>query len=140
MGTHQYEAPVDLPAQELFDYLRDVRHLPEYLPQMTELEPEGGDRVHVAATVDGHQVESEAWLRVDEAAHTLRWGAAGPDDYHGELTVTETQPGSCSVRIELHTERADDAAVQHGLEETVAMLSQSALANADPEKTGQSWH
>ncbi|MFI6027285.1 SRPBCC family protein [Amycolatopsis magusensis] len=133
MPSYHHTGTVDVPAEDLFGYLAEPGNLPHFLPSMTEAHREGGDRVHVEAEVHGKHVEGEAWLRVDQGARTLRWGAPGEDDYHGELSVTETEPGTSEVTIELHTERAGGDDVQRGLEEAVATLSQRAAAETDEE-------
>jgi uncharacterized protein YndB with AHSA1/START domain len=135
MTTYTHTADADVPADVLFRFLADPQNLPRYFPQMTAAEPEGGDTVHVEAEVHGHHVESEAWVRPDESARRLAWGAEGPDDYHGELQVDEVQPGRSRITVTLHSVReAEGGEVQEGLEQTVAALAQAAAADADGEQ------
>jgi uncharacterized protein YndB with AHSA1/START domain len=132
MTTYTHTAEADVPANALFGFLSDPRNLPKYFPQMTTAEPEGGETVHVEAEVHGHRVSGEAWVRPDESARTLEWGAEGPDDYHGELRVDEVAPGRSRITVSLHSVRdADGDEVQQGLEHTVAALAQAATATAD---------
>ncbi|WP_215543948.1 SRPBCC family protein [Amycolatopsis sp. CA-230715] len=130
MGTYRHTATADLPADDVFAYLRDPRNLPRFFPQMTEAEPTGGGEAHVEADVGGKHVEGEAWLRADEARRRLEWGA-DDDDYHGELEVAESSPGSCEITVVLHTERAEGGEIQRALEETVAALTHTAVAETD---------
>jgi uncharacterized protein YndB with AHSA1/START domain len=132
MTTYTHTAEADVPAGVLFGFLADPRNLPRYFPQMTAAEPEGGDTVHVEAEVHGDHVEGEAWVRPDESARRLEWGAEGPDDYHGELRVDEIEPGRSRITVTLHSVReAGGGEVQHGLEQTVAALAQAAAADGD---------
>ncbi|SEP37430.1 SRPBCC family protein [Amycolatopsis saalfeldensis] len=134
MTDYRHTATIDLPADELFAYLREPRNLPHYFPQMREAEPQGGDAVHVEADVGGERVEGEAWLTVDEGARKLSWGAQGPHDYHGELTIDEQAPGGSRLTITLHSVRESEGEqVQRGLEETVAALAHTAVADSDVE-------
>lgn len=132
MTTYTHTADADVPADLLFRFLSDPRNLPRYFPQMTAAEPEGGEAVHVEAEVHGHRVEGEAWVRPDESARRLAWGAEGPDDYHGELQVEEVEPGRSRITVSLHSVReAEGDEVQKGLEQTVAALAQAATADGD---------
>jgi len=111
MGDYEHTATVSADPDELFRYLADVHHLPDYFSSMQEAEPtgehvEGGDEVHVVADVEGKRREGDAWISVDDAARTLRWGSEGPNGYHGELEVAPADSGS-RVAVRLHTERAD---------------------------------
>jgi len=137
MTTYSHTAEADISADVLFGYLSDPTNLPRYFPQMTAAEPEGGESVHVEADVHGHHVEGEAWVRPDESARRLEWGAEGPDDYHGELTVDEVRPGRSRITVELHSVReAEGGEVQEGLEQTVAALTQAAAADGDAAQRG----
>ena len=130
MTTYTHTAEADIPADTLFRFLADPTNLPRYFPQMTAAEPEGGEQVHVEAEVHGHHVEGEAWVRPDASRRTLEWGAEGPDDYHGELQVEEVAAGRSRLTISLHSVReAKGDEVQRGLEETVAVLTQTAAAD-----------
>lgn len=136
MGTYRYTAEVDVPADEVFAFLRDPRNLPRYFPEMTSAEPTGGEQVHVEADLHGQHVEAEAWLHVDEGSRELRWGAESSSDYHGELQVSETVTGSCEIAVVLHTETGGDQ-VQRGLEEAVAALAHTAAADSDVRASEQ---
>lgn len=103
MGDFEKSGTVHAPAQQLFDYLSDVRNLPRYFARMISAEPAPGDAVHVEAIVPGGQhQEGEAWFKVDDAARRLRWGSEGENDYHGELQV-EGDDTTSTVTISLHT-------------------------------------
>lgn len=130
MTTYTHTAEADIAADVLFSYLADPTNLPRYFPEMTEAEPEGGDKVHVEAEVHGDRVSGEAWVRPNEAERRLEWGAEGPDDYHGELQVEEVAPGRSRITVSLHSVRAAEGTeVQDGLEHTVAALTQAVAAD-----------
>ena len=131
MTTYTHSAEADLAADTLFRFLADPRNLPRYFPQMTTAEPEGGETVHVEADVHGQHVEGEAWVRPDEQARRLEWGAEGPDDYRGELQIDELSPDRSRITVSLHSVRdAEGDEVQAGLERTVAELARTAAADA----------
>jgi hypothetical protein len=91
----------------------------------------GDEQVHVEAEVHGHHVSGDAWLRVDDPGRKLEWGAENEDDYHGELEITESDKVTSELTIVLHTEHAEGEEVQKGLEETVAALAHTAVADVD---------
>jgi hypothetical protein len=128
MGDYDNSITVGVSPARLFDYLADVRHLPDYMPRLTSAEPKGGDKVEVTAHLDekdtpgsGDQdVQGEAWIHVLEQGKTLEWGAAGPHDYHGKLHVSAgDSDGSSTLAVELHTERTEGGRVDDGLQETL---------------------
>ncbi len=130
MTTYTHTAEADIAADVLFSYLADPTNLPRYFPEMTEAEPEGGEKVHVEAEVHGNHVSGEAWVRPNEGERRLEWGAEGPDDYHGELQVEEVAPGRSRITVSLHSVReAEGTEVQEGLEHTVAALTQAVAAD-----------
>ncbi|GLZ43463.1 SRPBCC family protein [Actinokineospora sp. NBRC 105648] len=129
MGNYRHSAPAAVPAEAVFAYLADVRNLPHYFPRLTKAEPLGGSEVLVEAEVDGTHIQSKAWLLLDPDSHSLRWGADGPNDYHGSLVVHDSGAGECAIEVELVTNRAVVDSVQDGLKETVAMLTQAVAAS-----------
>jgi hypothetical protein len=132
MTEYQHTATADVDADELFAFLSHPENLPRYFPEMKVAEPRAGDNVHVEAEVHGERVASEAWLHTDPATRSLTWGAEGPDDYHGELRVTEAGPASSEITVTLHSVREAGAdEVQQGLERTVAAMTHAVAADSD---------
>lgn len=117
----------------MFAFLSDPRNLPRYFPQLTVAEPAGGGEVRIEADVQGRRVTGEAWLHTDDAHRTLAWGSENEDNYHGELRITERDPGTCEIAVVLHTDRADGEQVQRVLERTVAALAHTASADTDAD-------
>ncbi|GAA3029992.1 SRPBCC family protein [Actinokineospora globicatena] len=136
MTSHQYEAPVDLPAEQLFRYVADPANLPRFLTVVSEARATAPDRVQVTADVDGHHSEVEARFSTDEATRTIRWGSPGHDEYHGEFVVHEVAVDSSRVVVQLSTPH-DDGNVERELAEAVAALTQGAAAQTDAERADQ---
>jgi uncharacterized membrane protein len=134
MTEYRHSVTADIPADELFAFLSHPENLPRYFPEMKVAEPKGGDSVHVEAEVHGERVAGEAWLHTDPATRSLKWGAEGPDDYHGELRIRDEGPASSEITVTLHSVReAGGGEVQQGLERTLAALTHAASADADVE-------
>ncbi|WP_156758144.1 SRPBCC family protein [Actinokineospora pegani] len=120
--THSATAAV--PAAEAFAYVTDVDHLPECIPGLVSAEPVDGAEVEVEAEVDGERFAAKAWILVDVPNRSLRWGADGPNDCHGTLTVNDAGAQECEIAVSLTTTRLDSA-VQQGIETTVAKLTEA---------------
>lgn len=95
--------------------------LPSYFAAMKSAEPAGGDAVHTVAEVEGTEREGEAWFTTDAAARSIRWGSEGPNNYNGELQVSEADAGS-RVTVTLHTERVEGDQIDEGLRETLRQI------------------
>jgi hypothetical protein len=139
VGDYEASTTVDVASNVLFEYLKDVEHLPEYLPQLTALHRTGespeGERVEVEAVVHPgvageRTVEGEAWIDVVEDGKKLRWGAPGPHEYHGELDVDFVADGTSTVTVRLHTEHIDGPSVEDALQRTLASLKAAAERTA----------
>jgi uncharacterized membrane protein len=121
MGDYERSTTVDASRDDLFEYLSRVENLPKYMERMTSAKPATGDEVEVEATLDGGQtVHGEAWFRVDADNRSISWGAEGPHDYHGEVSVTGDESTS-SVTVRLHTLH-DDPHIEDGIDETLANI------------------
>ena len=140
MGDYERSTTVDLPVDDLFDYLSRVENLPKYMSRMTEAHSVTGDEVEVEAKLEpsdvqgtdadgsggtseatpdgGRTVRGEAWFRIDADGRRLEWGAEGPHEYHGELQVSGSGSSS-TVVVRLHTLHDDSAAVEDGLDDTL---------------------
>jgi uncharacterized protein YndB with AHSA1/START domain len=131
VGDYDDTIKVDVSPGRLFAYLADVRHLPDYMPRLTSAEPTTGDKVTVTAHIEpenapGQDVEGEAWVHVVEDGKSLEWGATGPHDYRGRLHVAPGDTAANStLRVELHTERAEGSQIDHGLAETLQGIKQA---------------
>ncbi|MGX7827947.1 SRPBCC family protein [Actinokineospora sp. 24-640] len=129
MPGFEYEAPVDLPAEQVFDYASEPANLPDFVSAVTEAHRGEDGRVRVVAEVDGRPVELEVWLRVDAHARTVAWGTGDGSD--GELAVRDHGAGTSEVVVRLHTAWADGAEAQRGVEQAVAAMTQGAAAKTD---------
>lgn len=121
MGDYEKSQDVDAPAQQLFDYLSDVRNLPKYFDSMTSAEPADGETVHTTAHVDGREVAGEARFKVDPDTMHLAWGSEGGRGYRGHLDVTGDEAGS-TVTVGLHTEQVERPEIGEGLATTLTNI------------------
>lgn len=132
MGDYQQAQDIDASAQELFDYLADIRNLPRYFESMTSAEPADGEAVHVVADVHGIRREGQAWFRVDHDRRQLEWGSEGDSGYRGSLDVTG-EGATSTVTVSLHTERVESGELDEGLAGTLANIKTLVEAGPAPE-------
>ena len=130
MGDYQRSTTVDVPVDDLFEYLSKVDHLPEYMSRMTQARSVGGDEVSVDARIDPgaggeRTVHGQAWFRIDAEHRRLEWGSEGANDYHGELEVSG-QGSRSMVIVTLHTLHDDAPGIEQGLQETLSNIEQVA--------------
>lgn len=126
---------------DTFGFIKDPGNLPDYFPRMREATLVGPDLVHTTAVVDAdqdgdeEQVESDAWFRADEGAHSISWGSPGQSDYHGSLRLAEVDG---QTRIDLAITTVHDIPdVQQGLEEALAAIARrlEGLSNSAPTRS-----
>lgn len=141
MGHHEASTTVNVAANVLFDYLSDLDNLPDYLPRLAEIhriaptpdEAQGlearrpkepvHEEVEVAATVpSGETVHSEAWIDIVEENRSLRWGAPGGSDYHGELDVDFVADGTSRLTVRLDTEHNTVDAINSQLHDALESI------------------
>jgi uncharacterized membrane protein len=139
MGDYEGSTTVNVPVDDLFEYLSKVENLPEYMDRMTEAHSLPGDEVSVEARVEPGDVGSddgprtvrgEAWFTIDADARSLSWGSEGPNRYHGELEV-DGQGSTSTVTVRLHTEHDDAEGIQKGIDDTLANIQRVASARED---------
>ena len=133
MTEYTRSGEVDAPAEQLFEYLSDVRNLPRYFSQMTSAEAgPGPDEVSVTAEVQGKEVAGTAKFHVDEAANRIEWSSDGPNSYHGWLSV-RGRADSSEVEVHITTERAADAGdIEAGLVRTLEEIVRLVGGRARP--------
>ena len=122
MGEYVQVITVRTDASWVFDYLADVRHLPEYVSAVASAEPtERAEEAYVVVVVDGVRRQRTVWLRRDPEAETIQWRSDGQNDYRGQLALTR-EGADTTVTVILHTERADDPGIRAGLDQSLAQL------------------
>lgn len=122
MGDYEDRVLLTTGPDAAFTHLSDVQNLPGHFAALRDARLVAADRVEVTAEVGGGEtVEGEAWLHVDAGNRRMTWGAPGPHDYRGELSVHEAGAGA-EVVVRLHTEDVDGAGVRQGLRESLQLI------------------
>jgi len=107
MPDYEETGSVAAAPDAVFAYVSDVSHLTDYVPNMTLARSEG-DRLQVAAEVQGRHEEGAARFQADQGSRRVEWGGHGPGGYRGWLQVSVSEEES-SVTIHLSTDREEDA-------------------------------
>lgn len=119
MRDFERTATVGANPDEAYQFLADPKNMPGYIATMVLARPEEGNRLRVAADVEGRHEEGDASFRANPSRHRLEWGSEDASDYHGWIQVTPAGNGS-SVTIHLHLDREEDEAeVNRVMDETV---------------------
>jgi hypothetical protein len=144
MAHHEAWTTVDVAPNILFDYLSDLDNLPKYLPRLDDVhrteplprEAQGlearrpkqavHEDVEVTAELpNGHEVHKDAWIEIVEENRSLRWGAPGEHDYHGELDVDFVADGTSRLTVRLDTEHEPGQEIEKALDDTLAGIKTS---------------
>jgi uncharacterized protein YndB with AHSA1/START domain len=103
---------------EAYRFLADPGNMPGYIATMVLARPEEGNRLRVAADVEGRHEEGDARFRTNPGERLLEWGAEDDSHYYGWMRVSPDGNGS-SVTIHLHVARdEDEAEVNRVMDET----------------------
>jgi hypothetical protein len=106
MREFEGSAMIATSADRLFNYLADVRHLPDYFPKALSAKTGEGDQLSIVLDLGGEAVELHAWFRADEARRLLQWGI--PDaDYQGWIAIT-SGPIGCELVVSVQKPIDDD--------------------------------
>jgi hypothetical protein len=149
MAHHEASTMVDVAPNILFEYLADLDNLPAYMPRLSDVhrieprpaEAQGAEArlpkepvhedVEVTAEVpSGREVHSDAWIEVVEENRTLRWGAPGEHDYHGELDVDFVADGTSRLTVRLDTAHATGQDIDNALEKALDGIKASLEGSA----------
>jgi uncharacterized protein YndB with AHSA1/START domain len=122
MRDFESSVTVRVSPEEAFRFLADPGNLPRYVATMVLARPEQGERLRVAADVEGRHEEGDARFRADPQDRRVEWGSDDSRGYRGWIQVSGADGGS-SVTIHLHLARDEaEAEVIKVLDETVGNI------------------
>lgn len=106
-----YQQTIQIPVQprQVFDFVADVRNLPNYLPTTRDAQSQGDERVRVQGEAKGHAYDADGYLRCDRQQMRLEWGA-DEGHYAGWLQIdAQGDRSTVTVNLEFHesVERPD---------------------------------
>lgn len=103
---HVHSEHVAAAPDRVFAAIAAPGNLTRFVPQLTKVSTQGGDRVEVEARYEGRSQHGDAYFRTDEAARRIVWGTDG--GYNGSMTVEPDGDGSM-LTLSLHTTHIEHA-------------------------------
>lgn len=135
MPEYEQSLIVHASPDAVFDFISDVRNLPQYLPTLRRAEPSGNERVRVEGDVRGHHYAADGQFHVDRLARRMEWGSDGEMQYRGWMTVEDAGRSQSEVTVHLSftpppqmSQKMDQmsgdhhAAIQEGLEQALQSI------------------
>ena len=107
MPDFSHARTMRVPAEDVYDYIADVRNMATYLPTTRKADTDGPGRVRVQGEVKGRRYESDGFLRRIDDRNRIEWGA-DEGDYSGWMEARRRGEGT-EVTVHLHF---DDGAWQ----------------------------
>ena len=124
MSEFERSVTVTASPNDAFQFLANPSNLPRYVATMVLAEPEEGERLRVAAEVEGRHEVGDAQFRTNPAQRRVEWGGEEGNRYRGWLQVLPAGNGA-EVTIHLHVVRGEDEAeINRVLDETVENIAQ----------------
>ncbi len=94
MQDFEKSKTVNANPDKVFQYVSDLKNLPQYLPTLHRAEQTGGDRIHLQGEAAGKKYDDTGFFRADPQQRRMEWGSDGESGYNGWLEVKEASGGS----------------------------------------------
>ncbi|MEP7342318.1 MAG: SRPBCC family protein [Acidobacteriota bacterium] len=101
MHEYHQSKKVQAPVDQVFDFVAEIKNLPQYLPTVHKASPQAGERIQVEGEVGGHRYKSDGYFRVDRKNRRLEWGSDGENNYSGSLDVKEAGDAASEVAVNI---------------------------------------
>lgn len=104
VSTTEFEQSITVaaPADDIFDFVSDVKNVPQYLPTVKNAQPQQGERIRTQGQVGDRSYDSDGHFQVDKQARRLDWGSDGENDYSGWLEVQSESGSQSLVLVHIH--------------------------------------
>ena len=99
MGEYEQTMTMQASPEQVLDFVADIGNMPSYLPTTKSAQPQGEDRVRVQGEAMGHKYDSDGYLRRDDAAKRLEWGA--DEGYYSGWLQARGDGGGSAVTIHI---------------------------------------
>lgn len=104
VNTTEFEQSITVAAEAdgIFDFISDVKNVPQYLPTVKNAQPQQGERIRTQGQVGDRSYDSDGHFRVDKQARRIEWGSDGENDYSGWLEVQGSGGSQSQVKVHIH--------------------------------------
>lgn len=89
-------------ADGIFDFISDIRNVPQYLPTVKNAQPQQGERIRTQGQVGDRSYDSDGHFRVDKQSRRLEWGSDGENDYNGWIEVQGDGGSQSQIKVHIH--------------------------------------
>ena len=103
---HVHSEHVAASPDRVFAALANPQNLARFVPQLTSIRQQDGERVEVEARYEGRTHRGEAFFRADKAQRRVEWGSES--GYRGWMGVEADADGSM-LTLSLHTTHLEHA-------------------------------
>lgn len=93
---------VNASADRIFEYLSDVRNVPEYLPTVKKADRQADDRIHTQGQVGEHTYDADGHFNIDRQRQKIEWGSDGENEYGGWMEVNDSGNNQAEVKVHIH--------------------------------------
>jgi uncharacterized membrane protein len=110
--TSEFEQSIGVAAsaEQIFNFLADVRNVPQYLPTVKNAQPQQGERIRTQGQVGEHSYDSDGHFRIDQESRRIEWGSDGENDYGGWMQVQDQGSNQAQVTVHIHYAPAPEMA------------------------------
>jgi uncharacterized membrane protein len=147
MASYQESMSISASADQVFDFIADIRNLPKYIPTTKSAQPddEGGERVQLQGEAKGHKYNADGYLRADRQNYRLEWGA---DEryYSGHMEVQSKGNNQSQVTVEItfkdnppgadEGDKPSDADIREGLRKALESIQNQVTGQGGKEEPG----
>jgi uncharacterized membrane protein len=102
MSEYQRTMVIEAQADDVFDFVSDIKNLPSYLPTVRSATLQSGDRIRVQGEAGGKRYDDDGYFRIDKEARRLEWGSDGENQYSGWMQVEEGVEEVFTSRVSVH--------------------------------------
>jgi uncharacterized membrane protein len=122
MPDYERTVTVGTDAEKAYEFLSDPNSLPRYVATMVMATAQRGDRLRVAADVEGRHEEGDAMFRTDASQRRVEWGAEDGSSYRGWLQIIPVGNRS-TVHLHLSVpEAGDERQINEALDQTMGNI------------------
>lgn len=93
MAEYERSRLVQASPDDVFAFVSDVGNLATFVPTVSAVEPQVGDRVRIHGTIHDRTFVDEGWFHVEEGRRRVEWGT-DEHDYAGWLSVAGDNGGT----------------------------------------------
>lgn len=142
IGRYEETRRIAAGPEQVYAFVSDISNLPSYLPTIRWAREEGEDRVRLAGAAAGHQFEDDGFLRCDDEAMRMEWGA-DERDYSGAMEIRPAGNGSeVTVRLNFREPPRDgrpsggpsEADIREGLQKALQSIENQVMGKGGKEE------